>query len=105
MDLTYLWSAVAVMGVVTFASRIFPFVAFNRFADHSLVQDFSRKLPPMILCILVVYCLKDLKTTVELRSAAVALGFLLFLHWKFKRSIFSIFSGTAFYLILLKFWK
>lgn len=89
--------------LVILATRAFPFVLFSRKDPPRAIRFVERFIPPMVMAILVVYCLKDIHWATwpsggrELAAIAVVAG----LHiWK-KNAMLSIFGGTAFYMLLL----
>ena len=47
------------LGAVTFATRATPFLLFGNRSTPSVVLYLGRMLPPAIMAMLVVYCLKD----------------------------------------------
>ena len=52
-------AAIAVMAAVTFLTRFLPFLLFDRGeAPPKIVLYLGRVLPPAIIAMLVVYCLK-----------------------------------------------
>ena len=54
-------AAIAVMAVVTFLTRALPFLLFDRGSSPpKLVLYLGRVLPPAIIAMLIIYCLKDL---------------------------------------------
>lgn len=54
-------AAIAVMAVVTFLTRALPFLLFDRgSAPPKIVLYLGRVLPPAIIAMLIIYCLKDL---------------------------------------------
>jgi len=90
--------------LVILATRAFPFVLFSRREPPAVLRFIERYIPPMVMAILVVYCLKDIAWAVwpsgtrELAALAVVVG----LHlWK-KNAMLSIFGGTAFYMVLIR---
>jgi len=96
--------AVALMGLVILATRAFPFILFSRRDPPALIRFVERFIPPMVMAVLVVYCLKDISWAArpsgirELISLVAVVG----LHvWK-KNAMLSIFGGTALYMILLR---
>ena len=64
MNNTYLWLAIAVMALVTAAIRVFPVLIFGsgRPAPR-FIGKLSRILPPAIMGMLVIYCIKDISFT------------------------------------------
>ncbi len=115
--------SIAVMAIVTFLTRFLPFLLFDRGeAPPKIVLYLGRVLPPAVIAMLIIYCL---------RSPAVNLlpgwleemsgwwtGVLAFLYqwapqiisglvtvilhiWK-RNNLLSIFSGTILYMILVQ---
>lgn len=94
--------AVALMALVILATRAFPFLLFSRRKPPRALRFVERYIPPMVMAILVVYCLKDVPWgkgfagAAELAALALAIG----LHlWK-KNAMLSIFGSTAFYMAI-----
>lgn len=101
--LTEVLIAVPLMGATILATRAFPFVLFSRRNPPAFIRFVERFIPPMVMAVLVIYCLKDIRWAVwpsGLRELA-ALATVVILHlWK-KNAMLSIFGGTALYMILL----
>ena len=94
---------VAVMAAVTVLLRFLPFLVFRRHTPKYILY-LGKVLPPAIIGMLVVYCLRDVSVTEkpfgipELIAAACVVG----LHvWK-RSAIISILGGTAVYMILIQ---
>ena len=93
---------VGVMAAVSALLRFMPFVVFRK-RTPPYVAYLGRVLPPAIIGMLVVYCLKDVTLTAApyglpeliacLTVAAVQL-------WR-RSSLWSILAGTAVYLVLV----
>ena len=94
--------AIPLMGLVILGTRAFPFLLFSRRDPPAFIRFVERFIPPMVMAVLVVYCLKDIRWSVwpsGIRElAAIALVVILHL-WK-KNAMLSIFGGTAFFMIL-----
>ena len=94
--------AVFLMALVILATRAFPFLLFSRRDPPAAIRFVERFIPPMVMAVLVVYCLKDISWGVwpsGIREIA-ALAVVTALHlWK-KNAMLSIFGGTAFFMIL-----
>ena len=110
-------AAIAVMAVVTFLTRALPFLLFDR-GDHppKLVLYLGRVLPPAVIAMLIVYCLKSalLAIGANLTSlldpavlsqwlpALLAVAVVVILHiWK-HNNLLSIFGGTILYMFLVQ---
>jgi len=102
----YALTVIAVVAAVTVSTRAVPFLFFggNR-PVPKIVIYLGRALPPAVIAMLVVYCLKDTAITAwphglpELIAAAAVVGLQ---AWK-KNSLISIFAGTAVYMLLVQF--
>lgn len=98
-------ASIAVMAVVTFLTRALPFLLFDR-GDHppKLVLYLGKVLPPAIIAMLIVYCLKGVSFTTPAGwvPALVAGGTAVLLHlWK-GNDLLSIFGATALYMFLVQ---
>ena len=88
-----------------FLTRFLPFLLFDRGeAPPKIVLYLGRVLPPAIIAMLVVYCLRGTQFTSlaacapQLIAAAVTVG----LHlWKHS-TLLSIAGGTACYMVLIR---
>ena len=93
---------VGVMAAVSALLRFLPFLVFRK-RTPPYIAYLGRVLPPAIIGMLVVYCLKDVTVTAApyglpeliacLTVAAVQL-------WR-RSSLWSILAGTAVYLVLV----
>ena len=98
--------AIAVMAVVTFLTRALPFLLFDRGGNPpKLVLYLGRVLPPAIIAMLIVYCLRSVSVTEyswglpELIAGAATVGIHL---WK-RSMLLSIAAGTVIYMLLVQF--
>ena len=94
---------IAVMSIVTILIRFLPFYVFgNRTPQY--VSYLGKVLPPAIIGMLVIYCLKDVTPAIcpfgipELLAAACVIGIQ---AWK-RNSLISILAGTAVYMVLVQ---
>ncbi len=94
---------IAVMSVMTILLRFLPFLAFRN-RTPAYISYLGKVLPPAIIGMLVVYCLKDVTPLAwpfgipELVSAAAVA---LMQIWK-RNSLISILSGTVLYMLLIQ---
>ena len=96
---------IAVVSVTTFATRAIPFLIFPKGKEiPPLVRYLGGALPPAVIGMLVIYCLKD----VNLFAAPFALPELIagvvvvILHiWK-RNNLLSIGVGTVLYMVLVQ---
>ena len=98
-------AAIAVMAAVTFLTRFLPFLLFDRGeAPPKIVLYLGRVLPPAIIAMLVVYCLKNVSIVSgshglpELIAIAVTVGLYL---WK-RQTLLSIAGGTIAHMLLIQ---
>ena len=47
---------IAVIALATFATRVLPFLCFGSREPPAMLSTVEKKLPPMILLLLVIYC-------------------------------------------------
>ena len=94
---------VAVMSLVTILLRFLPFLIFRK-QTPAYITYLGRVLPPAIIGMLVVYCLKDITLTAhphglpELIAAACVVGLQV---WR-RNALISILSGTIVYMLLIQ---
>lgn len=98
-------AAIAVMAVVTFLTRALPFLLFDRGeAPPKVVLYLGRVLPPAVIAMLIVYCLRDLSFASAVSWVPTVLTVLatVGLHlWK-RNNLLSIFGGTILYMVLIQ---
>ena len=94
---------VGVMAVVTALLRFLPFLVF-RDRTPAYVTYLGKVLPPAIMGMLVIYCLKDVSVTAFpfgipelIAGACVAV-----LQALKRNSLLSILAGTAVYMVLIQ---
>lgn len=111
------------MALVTFLTRVLPFLLFDRGeSPPKLVLYLGRVLPPAVIAMLIVYCLRSPSVAVPAELTASLSGWLaaivgffvgwapqliaglvvVVLHaWK-HNNLLSIFGGTILYMILIQ---
>lgn len=94
---------IAVMSAVTVLLRALPFLVFRKKVP-AYVSYLGRVLPPAIIGMLVIYCLKDTTVTAAPFGAPELIaGALVVILQAWKRStLLSILSGTAVYMLLIQ---
>lgn len=117
-------ASIAVMAIVTFLTRALPFLLFDRGeSPPKIVLYLGRVLPPAVIAMLIIYCLRSPSLTVPADLTAAMSGWLastvsffvgwapqliagavvVVLHvWK-RNNLLSIFGGTILYMILVQF--
>lgn len=96
---------VAIMSLVTILLRFLPFLIWSgKRRTPKYILYLGNVLPPAIIGMLVVYCLKDISFASapfgvpELLAAAGVVGLQV---WR-RNSLVSILGGTAFYMVLVQ---
>ncbi|MSS62368.1 branched-chain amino acid transporter permease [Velocimicrobium porci] len=96
---------IALCAVVTFGTRVLPFLCFGgKRKVPEAVTYLGKVLPPAIIITLIVYCIRTVDFTVAPRGIPefVAIGIVAVLHvWK-RNNLLSIGVGTACYMILVQ---
>lgn len=99
----YLIAVIAVIAIVTWALRAFPFLLFGSRPLPKTIRYLGKVLPPAIMTVLVIYCLRDTNIgqfphgIPELAACALVV----ILQVLKKNMYLSIIAGTACYMILL----
>lgn len=98
-------TSIAVMAVVTFLTRYIPFLLFDRKGNPpKIVLYLGRVLPPAIIMMLIIYCLRNVSFVSgshgipELLCVAVAAV----LHWWKGNNLLSIFTATVLYMFFVQ---
>ncbi len=92
------------MALATFATRALPFICFSRRTPPEGLSTIEKNLPPMILLLLVIYCLKDVQWFAAPYGLPelLAIGMVAGLHlWK-RNAMLSIFAGAGLYMLLVQ---
>ena len=94
-------ASIAVMSAVTFLTRALPFLLFDR-GEHppKIVLYLGKVLPPAIIAMLIVYCMKGVTFSTPAGWVPTLLAVLLHL-WK-GNDLISIFGATGLYMILVQ---
>ena len=104
MTVTSVLTALAVSVAVTFALRALPFAAFRHRPMPPVLCRLGRLLPPAIMAVLVVYCLRSVPfgAVAEGLKVLAASAVVVALHiWK-RNTLLSIAAGTAVHMILIR---
>ena len=92
---------IAVMAAVTILLRFLPFLVFRK-ETPPYIAYLGRVLPPVIIGMLVIYCLKDVNCTAapfglpELIASVCVVGLQV---WR-RNPLLSILAGTILYMLL-----
>lgn len=101
----YLIVMILVSAAVTFFLRALPFLAFR--GNQTMpkwLDDLGLALPPAIMAVLVVYCLKGVRTGINTDSIAQIIATLVvIISYKIKHSTFlSIALGTFVCMLIMR---
>ena len=94
---------VAVMSLVTILLRFLPFLVFRKKVPPCITY-LGRVLPPAIIGMLVIYCLKDTVITSApfgLPELIAGMMVVLLQAWK-RNALLSILCGTVIYMLLIQ---
>lgn len=98
-------AAIAVMAIITFLTRALPFLLFDRGeSPPKLILYLGRFLPPAIIAMLIVYCLRGVSFAAPggWVSQLVSVAAVATLHLWRHNTLLSIFGGTALYMFLVQ---
>jgi len=100
----YILSTILAMAAATVISRAAPFLFLGRWAKHPAVRFLGKATPPVILTLLVLYCLKGVSPMVPPYGLpeAVALALTVGLHLKWRNALLSIGAGTGVYMAFVQ---
>ena len=94
---------VATMSIVTILLRFLPFIVFRK-ETPEYVSYLGKVLPPALIGMLVIYCLKDVSIAVSpfgIPELIAAVCVVLLQVWK-RNSLISILTGTVIYMVLIQ---
>ena len=97
--------SIGLMAGITFLTRVLPVLLFDRGdSPPKVVLYLGRVLPPAVIAMLIVYCLRGISFSAlpQWLPALLASAAVVLLHlWK-RNNLLSIFGGTALYMILVQ---
>ena len=100
----YSIAVIGVIAVVTWALRAFPFLLFGNRPLPKVIRYLGKALPPAIMTVLVIYCLRDISFSQspfgipELAACALVV----ILQAVRKNMYLSIIAGTVCYMVLIR---
>ena len=100
----YPLAVIGVIAVVTWALRAFPFLLFGNRPLPKVIRYLGKALPPAIMTVLVIYCLRDISFSQspfgipELAACALVV----ILQAVRKNIYLSIIAGTVCYMVLIR---
>ncbi|MGL4606131.1 MAG: branched-chain amino acid transporter permease [Eubacteriaceae bacterium] len=97
---------VLIVAACTFLTRFLPFALFGGGKEvPEIVRTLGELLPPAVIAILVIYCLKGVNFTIPPNGIPefIGVGIVVALHiWK-RNNLLSIGGGTIIYMILVQY--
>lgn len=99
----YLAAFIAVSALATLATRMVPFLFFERHTEHPLVQHIGRYLPAAVMALLaIIFLQRSANWSASLPGLDALLPGLLVvvIHLWRRNALFSIALGTAAYMII-----
>ncbi|WP_027966836.1 branched-chain amino acid transporter permease [Halomonas halocynthiae] len=110
MNIADLLIFIAVCAVTTFATRVIPFVALAKHADHPLILHLGRYLPPAVMMILVIYALREFRPMLDSQLNVSSTGWPMIiasiivatLHLWRRNALLSIIGGTGMYMAMVQ---
>lgn len=105
MNNTYILISIFTMSIVTIVLRFIPFIFLSDKKEYKTLNYLSNVLPPAIMGMLVVYCLKDISfSSINnfvpqlIACAVVSISYIIK-----RNTLLSIILGTITYMMLLQF--
>ena len=92
---------IATMSITTLVIRFLPFLVFKK-KTPEYISYLGKVLPPAIIGMLVIYCLKDISVTAKpfgLPELIAVVSVIAVQAWK-RNSLISILTGTVLYMLL-----
>ena len=100
-----IYIAIAIMTVINYFTRVFPFLFFRKNDLPAYILFIEKYFPSVIMTILIFYTLKEINFSL-VPYGMKELGSIVFtalLHLIFKNYLVSIFIGTLFYMGLVQY--
>ena len=103
IDSNYLLLVFLVMTIATYISRLTPFIFFASGAETPVLKFIAKKIPPMVLTILVFYMLREVNYfSFDGANTIIALLATSTLHFYKRNALLSILTGTIVYMSLVQ---
>ena len=99
----YLAAFIAVAAVATFATRVIPFLFFERHTEHPLVRHLGRYLPAAVMALLATVFLQrsaDWQAQAPGADALIPALLVVAVHLWRRNALLSIAAGTAAYMAI-----
>ena len=100
----YPLAVIGVIAVVTWALRAFPFLLFGNRPLPKVIRYLGKALPPAIMTVLVIYCLRDISFSQSPFGSPelAACALVVILQAVRKNMYLSIIAGTVCYMVLIR---
>jgi branched-subunit amino acid transport protein AzlD len=102
-ETSYLVAFIAVATVATFATRVIPFLFFERHTDHPLVQHLGKYLPAAVMALLAtIYLQRSANWSASMPGLDALLpgALVVIVHLWYRNALASIAAGTASYMAI-----
>lgn len=104
MSLENVLVATLLGAIITFATRVMPFIFFRKKEPSPVFLYIGKYIPPVMITILVLFCLKDIRWQQQphgLYEVLAVTAVLVLHHWQ-RNPLLSIFVPTVLYMFLLQ---
>lgn len=104
-NFTYSIAIIVVIAFLTFGARLFPFALFSRGGEPpAVIQYLGNVLPPAVMVLLIVYCLKLVTVTSGNHGLPefIAIAVVAFLYKISKNNLLAIVGGTVLYMFFIQ---
>lgn len=101
----YSLTIILVIAALTFGARFFPFALFARGGKTpALVTYIGNILPPAVMILLIVYCLKNVHFAAAPHGLPelIAIAAVAVLYKVTKNNLIAMVSGTVLYMVLIQ---
>lgn len=104
MNQTNVFISIAIMASITFLTRVFPFLFFRKGEMPKIVLFIGKFIPPTLITILVIYCLKDVNfgNISNICNTLIAVVMVVIFHLRLRNPLVSIFGATLIYMVLIQ---
>lgn len=104
MSHEYLTGAIFLAALMTYITRVIPFIFFGNKTPSPLIKYIEWNMPLMIMVILVFYALKDVKWGIYPFGLAEIIGVFIAIvaHIRYSNALLSIFLATIVYMFLVQ---
>ncbi|MCM0612200.1 AzlD domain-containing protein [Marinobacter sediminum] len=100
---SYLVAFIAVAAIATFATRVIPFLFFERHTEHPLIKHLGRYLPAAVMALLATVFLQrsaSWSASVPGLDALLPGILVVIIHLWRRNALLSIAAGTASYMVI-----